>query len=84
MLAIACGYEDADDLDHLDHLRIDPGFRLACGRLPDTGRDLCSQPTIIALGERPDPARGYPPESLTANARWSMPGATAIPDRQMR
>jgi hypothetical protein len=43
ILAIACGYEDADDLDHL---RSDPGFKLACGRLPDTGRDLCSQPTI--------------------------------------
>ena len=43
MLAIACGYEDADDLDHL---RTDPGFKLACGRLPDTGRDLCSQPTV--------------------------------------
>ncbi len=43
ILAIACGYEDADDLDHL---RRDPGFKLACGRLPDTGRDLCSQPTI--------------------------------------
>jgi hypothetical protein len=43
MLAIACGYEDADDLDHL---RTDPGFKLACGRLPDSGRDLCSQPTM--------------------------------------
>lgn len=43
MLAIACGYEDADDLDHL---RSDPGFKLACGRLPDSGRDLCSQPTV--------------------------------------
>ena len=43
MLAIACGYEDGDDLDHL---RTDPGFKLACGRLPDTGDDLCSQPTI--------------------------------------
>ncbi len=43
MLAIACGYEDADDLDHL---RTDPAFKLACGRLPDTGRDLCSQPTV--------------------------------------
>jgi hypothetical protein len=43
MLLIACGYEDAD---HLDHLRTDPGFKLACGRLPDSGRDLCSQPTI--------------------------------------
>ena len=43
MLAIACGYEDADDLDDL---RTDPGFKLACGRLPDSGRDLCSQPTV--------------------------------------
>jgi hypothetical protein len=40
---VACGYEDADDLDHL---RSDPGFKLACGRWPDTGRDLCSQPTM--------------------------------------
>jgi hypothetical protein len=43
ILAIACGYEDADDLDHL---RTDPGFKLACGRLPDSGADLCSQPTV--------------------------------------
>ncbi len=43
MLAIACGYEDADDLDHL---RADPALKLACGRLPDTGRDLPSQPTV--------------------------------------
>ncbi|MDI2078509.1 transposase, partial [Bradyrhizobium sp. Mp27] len=33
MFAICCGYEDADDLDHL---RSDPAFKLACGRLPDT------------------------------------------------
>ncbi len=43
VLAIACGYEDADDLDHL---RTDPGFKLACGRLPDSGHDLCSQPAV--------------------------------------
>jgi hypothetical protein len=43
MLAIACGYEDANDLDRL---RFDPAFKLACGRLPDTGPDLCSQPTL--------------------------------------
>src|SRR6266404_64510 len=43
MFAICCGYEDADDLDRL---RSDPAFKLACSRLPDTGRDLCSQPTI--------------------------------------
>jgi hypothetical protein len=43
VFAIACGYEDGNDLDHL---RTDPGFKLACGRLPDSGADLCSQPTI--------------------------------------
>jgi hypothetical protein len=43
ILAIACGYEDADDLDHL---RKDPAFKLACARLPDGGDDLCSQPTM--------------------------------------
>ena len=43
MLAIACGYDDGNDLDRL---RFDPAFKLACGRLPDSGRDLCSQPTI--------------------------------------
>src|SRR5579872_6206298 len=43
ILAIACGYEDADDLDYL---RSDPGFKLACGRLPDSGDDLCSQLTM--------------------------------------
>ncbi len=43
MLAIACGYEDADDLDHL---RTDPALKLACGRLPDSGRNLPSQPTV--------------------------------------
>jgi hypothetical protein len=51
MLAIACGYEDADDLDHL---RTDPGFKLACSHLPDSGRDLCSQPTMSRWENAPD------------------------------
>src|SRR3974390_346224 len=50
MFAICCGYEDADDLDYL---RSDPAFKLACGRLPDTGRDLCSQPTLSRLENAP-------------------------------
>ena len=45
MLAIGCGYPDGNDFDRL---RFDPAFKLACGRLPDTGGDLCSQPTICA------------------------------------
>ena len=43
IFAIACGYPDGNDLDRL---RFDPAFKLACGRLPETGADLCSQPTI--------------------------------------
>lgn len=43
VLAICCGYEDADDLDAL---RDDPGFRLALGKLPGVGAGLASQPTM--------------------------------------
>ena len=43
MLAIACGYEDADDLDALRH---DPGFMLALGKLPSGPLGLASQPTM--------------------------------------
>src|SRR6202158_1658353 len=51
IFAIACGYEDADDLDRL---RFDPAFKLACGRLPDSGRNLCSQPTVSRWENAPD------------------------------
>jgi hypothetical protein len=43
IFAIACGYEDADDLDAL---RDDPGFRLALGKLTQAGAGLASQPTM--------------------------------------
>ena len=43
ILAIACGYEAADDLDHLCS---DPAFKLACGRLPESGDDLCSHSKV--------------------------------------
>ena len=51
VLAIACGYEDGNDLDRL---RGDPAFKLACGRLPDSGADLCSQPTLSRWENAPD------------------------------
>ena len=50
LFAIACGYEDCDDLDVL---RFDPAFKLAGGRLPETGRDLMSQPTLSRLENAP-------------------------------
>jgi hypothetical protein len=43
---IACGYEDQDDADRL---RADPLLKLACGRLPEGGADLASQPTMSRL-----------------------------------
>ena len=43
---IACGYEDQDDADTL---RSDPLLKLVCGRLPETGADLASQPTLSRL-----------------------------------
>jgi hypothetical protein len=46
IFAIACGYEDADDLDRL---RFDPAFKLACGRLPDTGESRRADPGVCRL-----------------------------------
>ena len=43
---IACGYEDANDSNDL---RSDPGLKAACDRLPLTGDDLASQPTMSRL-----------------------------------
>src|SRR5215218_6921557 len=43
---IACGYEDQNDATTL---RMDPLFKLACGRLPASGPDLASQPTLSRL-----------------------------------
>ena len=51
VIAIACGYPDANDLDRLRH---DPALKLACGRLPDSGDDLASQPTMSRWENAPD------------------------------
>jgi len=40
---IVAGYEDQDDADTL---RRDPLLQLVCGRLPESGPDLASQPTF--------------------------------------
>jgi Transposase DDE domain group 1 len=51
MMAIAAGYEDADDLDAL---RFDPALMLACNREPEGGHGIASQPTISRLENVPD------------------------------
>jgi hypothetical protein len=43
---IACGYEDQDDADAL---RADPLLKLVCGRRPERGAHLASQPTLSRL-----------------------------------
>jgi hypothetical protein len=43
---IACGYEDQNDADRL---RSDPLLKLVCGRWPESGGDLASQPTLSRL-----------------------------------
>jgi hypothetical protein len=50
MLAIAAGYEDADDCDALRH---DPVMKMAVGRAPLSGEALCSQPTMSRLENAP-------------------------------
>src|SRR5262252_7977495 len=48
--AIACGYEDANDLGRLRH---DPLMKLAVGRCPQSGGALASQSTICRLENAP-------------------------------
>ena len=49
-LMIAAGYADANDCAAQ---RSDPAFKLAVGRLPESGADLCSQPTMCRLENLP-------------------------------
>jgi hypothetical protein len=51
-LLIAAGYADANDCDALRH---DPAFKMAVGRLPESGGELCSQPTMSRLENLPGP-----------------------------
>ena len=54
MLLIAAGYPDGNDCDAL---KSDPAFKMALGRPPESGADLCSQPTISRLENRPGQPR---------------------------
>lgn len=49
---IACGYEDQNDANAL---RFDPLLKMVLGRLPETGADLASQPTLSRLENAPGP-----------------------------
>jgi Transposase DDE domain group 1 len=49
-LLVAAGYADANDCAAL---RADPAFKMAVGRLPESGAELCSQPTMCRLENLP-------------------------------
>ena len=51
VLAIAAGYEDANDLDALRH---DPAFMMALGKAPGEAVGLASQPTMSRWENVPD------------------------------
>jgi hypothetical protein len=53
---IICGYADANDSDTL---RFDPTMKMAIGRLPHSGHDLASQPTITRFENRPSRTELY-------------------------
>ena len=82
-LLIAAGYPDGNDCDAL---KSDPAFKMAVGRLPESGKDLCSQPTISRLCRRPlyRPQRSRPTCRATCAFRSSRPAlsfrtATGLP-----
>ena len=50
IFSISHGYEDANDLDRLG---CDPALKAACERLPSSGVDLASQPTISRFENTP-------------------------------
>jgi Transposase DDE domain group 1 len=51
IMAIACGYEDANDAARLAS---DPVHKLLVGRDPEKGEDLASQPTLSRFENTPD------------------------------
>src|SRR5207342_360600 len=73
--AIACGHEDAIDLDRLRH---DPLMKVAVGRCPQSGAPLASRSTISRLENAP---RKTEAARLTA-ALVDQAGATIRPCKQ--
>jgi hypothetical protein len=73
--AIACGHEDAIDLDRLRH---DPLMKIAVGRCPTTGAPLASQSTISRLENAPSKTQA----ARLAAALIDQAGATVRPGKQ--
>ena len=75
VVAIACGYEDANDLDRL---RDDALLKVAVGRCPETGAPLASQSTISRLENAPSKTEA----ARLAAALVAQAGTTVQPGRQ--
>src|SRR3984893_9965362 len=73
--AIACGHEDAIDLDWLRH---DPLMKVAVGRCPQSGAPLASQSTISRLEHAPSKTEA----ARLAAALLDQFGTTVKPDKQ--
>jgi hypothetical protein len=73
--AIACGHEDAIDLDRLRH---DPLMKVAVGRCPTTGSPLASQSTISRLENAPSRTEA----ARLAAALVDQAGTTVKPRKQ--
>jgi hypothetical protein len=76
VLAIACGHEDAIDLDRLRH---DPLMKLAVGRCPESGQPLASQSTISRLENAPSKT-----EAARLTAALLDQARFAVSDRGLR
>ena len=73
--AIACGHEDAIDLDRLRH---DPLMKVAVGRCPNSGAPLASQSTISRLENAPSKTEA----ARLCAALLDQFGTTVKPGRQ--
>jgi hypothetical protein len=84
-LLIAAGYPDGNDCDAL---KSDPAFKMAVGRLPENGDDLCSQPTISRLENLPGPTALKRMMAANRHRRHRGPGswrpATGAVQRPLR
>lgn len=76
IFAIACGDEDGHDFGPL---RSDPAFKLACGRLPETGKDLASQPPLSRLENAPSLRDAI--RLSSARVDQGMASSASVPDR---
>jgi hypothetical protein len=81
VLQIACGYADQDDADAL---RADPLLKHACGRLPESGPGLASQPrgrTGIVLASRDRYFPAGDPDVEPPDFEWDAAGANRLDER---